>query len=111
MGVPTPPRSEATGIAMTSAVRSVLPSGISRKTGAMMASIIAVVAVLLMSMERKAVIIMNPRTTLWLLVPKGLRSTLARLRSKPVLVAATARQKPPMKSMMTGSAKLAISPL
>ena len=53
----------------------------------------------------------KPNSTILLFVPKGLSRTLANCTSRPVFVAAIAKMKPPINSMMTGSAKVAITPL
>ena len=87
--------------------RAILPfplSGNCLKTGARKVSIKAAVAVLLTNMEKKPVMRRKPSNTFTLCVPKGFRSTLASWASSPVFVAAMARMKPPMKSIMTGSA-------
>ena len=109
MGVPMPPRLAARGMLSAMAMRP-LPSGGSwRNTGVRNVSIIAAVAVLETNMEKRPVIRMNPNSTFSLLVPNGFSSTLANWASSPVFVAAMARMKPPMNSMMTGSAKVAIT--
>ena len=78
-------------------------------TGVRKVSIMAVVAVLLMNIENRAVTSMNPSRMFSLFLPKGVRRTRARCTSRPVLVVAIASTKPPMNSMITGSAKLAIT--
>ena len=77
----------------------------------MTANIIAVVAVLLMNIENTAETNIKPKSTVCDLFPKGLKSTLAKFLSKPHLPAPIARKKPPMNSMMIGSANVAISDL
>ena len=74
-------------------------------------SIMAAVAVLETNMENSPVISKNPSNTNSLLLPKGLSNALANWASSPVLVAAMASMKPPMNSMITGSAKVAITDL
>ena len=76
-----------------------------------MARNIAAVAVLLMNIEKMATVIIMPSSTNLGFLPKGLISTRARLRSSLNFVAAAARKKPPMKSMMVGSAQVAITSL
>ena len=111
IGVPIPPRLAATGIDMANAIRP-LPSGGSwRNTGVRKVSIMAAVAVLDTNIENRPVTSRKPRSTISLFVPKGRSSTLASWASRPVFVAAIASTKPPMNSMITGSAKQAITPL
>ena len=74
-------------------------------------SIMAAVAVLETNIENTPVMRMNPRSTLFDLEPKGFSKALANCASRPVLVAAMASMNPPMKSMMTGSAKVAMMSL
>ena len=74
-------------------------------------SIIAAVAVFDTNIENRPVTNRKPRRTISLRVPKGFSSTLANCASSPVFVAAMASTKPPMNSMMTGSANEAITPL
>ena len=105
MGVPMPPTLAAMGMPRAMAMRPLPSVGSCARMGATMASIMAAVAVLLMNMEKTAVTIMKPRSTISLLLPKGLSRTRARLTSRPTLVAPMARAKPPMKSIMIGSAK------
>ena len=71
----------------------------------------AAVAVFDTNMEKSPVTSRKPSNTISLLVPKGRSNTFASWASSPVLVAAMASTKPPMNSMMTGSAKVAITPL
>ena len=71
----------------------------------------AAVAVFDTNMENSPVTSRKPSNTISLLVPKGRSNTFASCASSPVLVAAMASTKPPMNSMMTGSAKVAITPL
>ena len=108
IGVAMPPMLAPTGMANTKAVRPRSPSGKTERTGASMASIMAAVAVLLINMEKMAVISSRPSITIWGLLPKGLSSTRAKLMSRRYLVAAMARKKPPMNSMMMGEAKVAM---
>ena len=111
IGVPIPPRLAATGIDMAKEIRP-LPSGGSWwKTGVRKVSIMAAVAVLDTNIEKRPVISKKPRSTISLRVPKGLSNTLASWASRPVFVAAIASTKPPMNSIITGSAKVAITPL
>ena len=111
IGVPIPPRLAATGILMAKATRP-LPSGGSWwNTGVRNVSIIAAVAVLDTNIENKPVMSRNPNSTISLRVPKGFSSTLANWASRPVLVAAIASTNPPINSIITGSAKVAITPL
>ena len=111
MGVPMPPRFAATGMDMAKAMRP-LPSGGSwRNTGVRNVSIMAAVAVLETNIEKRPVMSRKPRSTISLRVPKGFSSTFASWASRPVFVAAMASTKPPMNSMMTGSAKVAMTPL
>ena len=109
MGVPMPPRLAAMGMLSAIAVRPLPASGSCRNTGVRKVSIIAVVAVLLMNIENRAVTSMKPRRMFSLFFPNGVSSTRARCTSRPVFVVAIARTKPPMKSITTGSAKLAIT--
>ena len=109
MGVPIPPRLAAMGMLRAMAMRPLPPSGSCLNTGVRKVSIMAVVAVLLMNMEKRAVTSMNPSRMFSLFFPNGVRSTRARWTSSPILVVAMARTKPPMKSITTGSAKLAIT--
>ena len=111
MGVPMPPRLAATGIDMASAMRPFPSGGNWRNTGVRNVSIMAAVAVFDTNIENRPVISRKPSNTISLLVPKGFSSTLANWASRPVFVAAMASTNPPMNSMMTGSAKVAITPL
>lgn len=65
----------------------------------------AAVAVLLMNIENRAVTRIKPSSTFSDLVPNGASITLASFTSRPLLVAAMAIMKPPIKSMIVGSAK------
>ena len=105
MGVAIPPMLAATGIERARPILPLPSAGRAFNTGAKKASIIAAVAVLLMKAEKRPVTTMKPRSTKRDCVPKGLSNTLAILASRPYLVAAIASMKPPMKSMMMGSAK------
>ena len=87
-----------------------LPSGGSwRNTGVRKVSIMAAVAVFDTNMENSPVMRMKPSSTFSLLLPNGFSNTLANCASRPVFVAAMARMNPPMNSMMTGSANVAIT--
>ena len=89
-----------------------LPSGGNwRNTGVRNVSIMAAVAVFDTNIENSPVMSRKPSSTISLLVPKGFNSTFANWASRPVFVAAIASTKPPMNSMMTGSANVAITPL
>ena len=106
MGVPIPPMFAATGMER---IKPILPlSFISKRptTGATMESIMAVVAVLLMNIEKTAVINMMPNMTNLGLDPKGANSTRARFWSNRYLVAAMARKNPPRNRMMMGEANV-----
>ena len=111
IGVPIPPRLAATGMLSAIAIRPLPSGGNCLNTGARKVSIIAAVAVLDTNIENNPVMSRNPKSTFSLLLPKGLSSTLARCASIPVLPAAMARMNPPMKSIITGSAKVAITDL
>ena len=105
MGVAIPPMLAATGMDRAKPILPLPSAGRAFSTGARKASIMAAVAVLLTNMEKRPVTIMKPSITKRDWVPKGLSSTRAMVASRPYLVAAMARMKPPMKSMMMGSAK------
>ena len=109
MGVPIPPRFAATGMLSAMAIRPFPASGSCLNTGVRNVSIIAVVAVLLMNMEKRAVTSMKPSRMFSLFLPKGVSRTRARCTSRPAFVVAMARMKPPMNNITTGSAKLAIT--
>ena len=109
MGVPIPPRLAANGMLSAMAMRPLPSGGNCRNTGVRNVSIMAAVAVLDTNMENRPVMRINPSSTLSLLLPKGFSSTFASCASSPVLVAAMARINPPMNSMMTGSAKVAMT--
>ena len=111
MGVPIPPRLAATGIDSAMAIRPLPSGGNWRNTGVRKVSIMAAVAVFDTNIENRPVMRIKPSNTLSLLLPKGLSSTFASWASSPVFVAAMARMKPPINSMMTGSAKVAITDL
>ena len=111
IGVPMPPMFAATGIARTSATLPLPLFSIGLRSGAITANIMAVVAVLLINMEKKAVTNIKPSSTVCDFVPKGLKSTRARFLSSPTLPAPIARKNPPKKSIMMGSAKVAINAL
>ena len=109
MGVPMPPRLAATGMDIARSMRP-LPSGGSwRNTGVRNVSIMAAVAVLDTNMEKSPVMSRKPSSTISLRVPNGFSSTFANCASSPVLVAAIASTKPPMNSIITGSANEAIT--
>ena len=63
------------------------------------------------TIENNPVTSRKPNSTISLLVPKGRNNTLANWASSPVFVAAIASTKPPINSMITGSAKHAMTPL
>ena len=111
IGVPMPPRFAATGMLRAMAMRPLPSGGNCLNTGARKVSIMAAVAVLETNIENKPVMSRKPRSTFSLLLPNGRSNTFARWASIPVLPAAMARMNPPMKSMITGSAKVAITDL
>ena len=111
MGVPIPPRFAAMGIDMASETRPFPSGGSWWNTGVRNVSIMAAVAVLDTNIEKSPVMSRNPKSTISLLVPKGRSRILASWASRPVLVAAMASTNPPMNSMITGSANVAITPL
>ena len=108
IGVAIPPRLAPTGMARARARRPLPFAGRDLMTGVRNVSIMAAVAVLDRNIENTPVTRMNPSRTFSDFVPKGLSNALANLISNPALVAANASMKPPMKSMMTGSAKQAM---
>ena len=108
MGVPIPPMLAATGIDSVSAIRPLPSGGNERNTGVRKVSIMAAVAVLLTNIENTPVMRMKPSSTFSLFVPKGFISVRASSTSRPDLVAAIAKIKPPKNKMMIGSAKVAI---
>ena len=108
IGVAIPPMFAPIGMARARAVRSLLPSGIARNTGARKASIIAAVAVLLTNAEKMAVTRMNPRRIVAGFVPNGASSFLASTTSSLVFVIPMASTKPPMNRRIVGSAKQCI---
>ena len=69
----------------------------------------AAVAVLLTNIEKTPVIRMKPNRTFSLFVPKGFSSVRANRTSSPDFVAAMAKMNPPRKSIIIGSANVAIS--
>ena len=99
------------GIDIASEMRPLPSGGNWRNTGVRNVSIIAAVAVFDTNIENSPVISRNPSNTISLRVPKGFSNTFANCESSPVFVAAMASTKPPMNSMMTGSANVAITPL
>ena len=109
IGVPIPPRLAAKGMLSAIAMRPFPSGGSCRNTGVRKVSIIAAVAVFDTNIEKSPVIRIKPNSTFSLFCPKGFSSTLASCASSPVLVAAIAKMKPPMNSMMTGSANVAIT--
>ena len=111
IGVPMPPRLAATGMDIARAIRPLPSGGNWRNTGVRNVSIMAAVAVLDTNIEKRPVIRRKPKSTISLFVPKGRSRTLASWASRPVLVAAIASTKPPINSMITGSANVAITPL
>ena len=80
-------------------------------TGAKKASIIAAVAVLDINIDRVPMTVRKPSNTNLGFVPNGRSMARAKNTSSPTLLAVIARTNPPRKSMITGSAKLAITPL
>ena len=111
IGVPIPPMLAATGTERVRATRPLPSGGRALNTGARNVSIMAAVAVLLTNIENTPVMSMKPNSTFSLFCPKGLSSVRASNTSRPDLVAAIARMKPPRKSMMIGSANVAMSAL
>ena len=111
IGVPIPPRLAATGIDIARAIRPLPSGGNWRNTGVRNVSIIAAVAVFDTNIENRPVTSRKPKSTISLLVPKGLSNTLANWASRPVFVAAIASTNPPINNIITGSAKQAITPL
>ena len=98
------------GIAIVNAIRPFPLAGRALKTGVRNVSIMAAVAVLEMNMEKMPVISRKPSSTFSLFLPKGFIMVFAIQTSRPDLVAAMARMKPPRKSMIVGSAKHAMIP-
>ncbi len=82
IGVPIPPMFAANGMHRTSAVLPKSSFGNSRRTGVTIVIIKAVVAVLLMNIEKTAVMIIMPSMTNFGDSPKGLRNTRARFTSR-----------------------------
>ena len=111
MGVAIPPRLAATGMESVRAMRPFPSGGNCLNTGVRKVSIIAAVAVLETNIEKTPVMRIKPNNTFTDLLPNGFSNTLANWASRPVLVAAMARMNPPMNSMMTGSAKVAMMSL
>ena len=85
-------------------------AGSDLNTGVRKVSIMAAVAVLEMNMEKIPVISMKPSNTYSDRFPNGAIRVFAINTSRPLLVAAIARTKPPRKRVMVGSAKHAITP-
>ena len=104
MGVPIPPRFAAKGTESVSILRKGSPCGICASIGATRVIIMAVLAVLLIHMEKSAVTSMSPRTSRSGRLPKGLRRSEDMALSTPSFTAARARRKPPKNSSSTGSA-------
>ena len=111
MGVPIPPRLAATGMDSAMEMRPLPSGGNCLNTGVRNVSIMAAVAVLETNIEKRPVMSRKPSNTFSLFVPNGFSRALASWASRPVFVAAMARMKPPMNSMITGSAKQAMMPL
>ena len=65
----------------------------------------AAVAVLLMNIENTEMMMRNPSSTIFGLVPKMLSNDFARVTSSPNLSAMIASTNPPRNSITTGSAK------
>ena len=82
MSVPIPPIFAANGMHRTSAILPQSSFGNSRRTGVTIVIINAVVAVLLMNIEKTAVMIIIPRMTNFGDSLKGLRNTRARFTSR-----------------------------
>ena len=108
MGVAIPPRLAPTGMARARARRPFPFVGSDFMTGVRKVSIIAAVAVFERNIEKNPVTRMNPSSTFSDLVPNGASRALASLMSSPALVAANASMNPPIKSIITGSAKQAM---
>ena len=106
-----PPMLAPRGMARAKAILPFPLAGSVFRTGARKVSIMAAVAVLLRNMENNPVTSRKPSKTFSDFVPKGLSKTFASLTSSPLFVAAIARMKPPMKSMMMGFAKQAMMAL
>ena len=111
IGVAIPPILAAIGMLIVSAMRPFPLAGRAAKTGVRKVSIMAAVAVLDTNIEKTPVMSRKPNSTFSLLLPKGRIRFLASSTSRPDLVAAMARMKPPRKSMMTGLAKVAMMSL
>ena len=108
IGVPIPPILAATGI---DNAKAILPGSLAPNkviTGAKIESIIAVVAVFDMNIEKTAVININPNMTYLGWFPNGFNNTRAKLTSKRYFVAAIAKKKPPRNNIIIGLAKVAI---
>ena len=108
MGVPIPPTLAATGIESANAIRPLPEVGRVANTGERMVSIIAAVAVFDINIEQMAVTTIKPKSTIGDFVPKGLRIALAIPASNLYLLAIIANTNPPIKSIMIGSANVAI---
>ena len=82
MGVPIPPMFAANGMHRTRAVLPKSSFGKSRRTGVTIVIINAVVAVLLMNIEKTAVMTIIPSMTNFGDSPKGLRNTRVKFTSR-----------------------------
>ena len=108
MGVPIPPMLAATGIPRVKAIRPLPSGGRALKTGVKNVRVIIAVAVFDRNIEKTPVIKMNPNSTFSDLFPNGFNKVLASNTSRPALLAAIARMKPPKKRIIIGSANVAI---
>ena len=108
MGVPIPPMLAATGIPRVKAIRPLPSGGRALKTGVKNVRVIIAVAVFDRNIEKTPVIKMNPNSTFSDLLPNVFNKVLASNTSRPALLAAIARMKPPKKRIMIGSANVAI---
>lgn len=105
IGVPIPPMLAAAGTQMINPLRKGSSSFKLMNKGATKVIIIAVVAVLLMNMEKPAVTNIMPSMTIDGRSPNIFRMVLAKALSTPSFTAAAARINPPKNKISTGSAK------
>ena len=108
IGVPIPPRFAAIGMARIKAVLPLSSLGNNFKKGKTIASIIAVVAVLLINIEKHALKVIIPKRMIFGFLPNRLRRIPEMFWSSLYFVAALARKNPPRNSRITGAASVAI---
>ena len=109
MGVAIPPILAAKGMLNAMPIRKGSEASVLAMIGNITVIIMAVVAVLLINAESRAVTTISPRMINFGLEPKGLSKMRVRFLSRSYLTAASASTKPPKNSIMIGLARVPIN--